>query len=105
MSRDELVFGRECLSFRQQASSDDYLLEMTHNQIDEILISLGWEKLLRKDHLMLFRKYDNDLEVYSYKSKKIYHYSFQRISSLVFGTFNDISALVFLQVQVSEFMG
>lgn len=42
---------------------------MTHDQVDEILISLGWEKVLRKDHLMLYRKYDNELEVYSYKSK------------------------------------
>ena len=42
---------------------------MTYNQVDDILISLGWEKLLRKDHLMLFRKYDDDLQVYSYKSK------------------------------------
>ena len=43
---------------------------MTHSQIEEILTAVGWEKLLRKDHLMLFRKYDNDLQVYSYKSKK-----------------------------------
>ena len=57
--------------FRQEASSDEYLLDMTDSQADEILISLGWEKLLRKDHLMLFRKYDHDLEVYSYKSKSI----------------------------------
>lgn len=75
---------------------------MTHNQIDDILISLGWEKLLRKDHLMLFRKYDDDLEVYSYKSNSLSSivHSHQ-FASLVFGTFNDISALVFLQVQVS----
>jgi hypothetical protein len=45
---------------------------MTHSQADEILISLGWEKLLRKDHLMLFRKYDPDLQIYSYKSKCIF---------------------------------
>ncbi len=44
---------------------------MTHNQIDEILVSLGWEKLLRKDHLMLFRKYDRELQVYEYKSNHI----------------------------------
>ncbi|CAF3679034.1 unnamed protein product [Rotaria sordida] len=69
----------------QQASSDEYLLNMTHSQVDEALITLGWEKILRKDHLLLFRKYDHDLQVYAYK---------------IFGTFNDISALVFLQVQV-----
>jgi len=45
---------------------------MTNSQIDDILISLGWEKLLRKDHLMLFRKYDHDLQVYAYKSKSIF---------------------------------
>jgi len=45
---------------------------MTNSQIDDILISLGWEKLLRKDHLMLFRKYDHDLQVYAYKSKFIF---------------------------------
>ncbi len=44
---------------------------MTNSQADEILISLGWEKILRKDHLMLFRKYDYDLQVYSYKSREI----------------------------------
>ncbi len=58
--------------FRQQASSDEYLLDMTHSQVDDILISLGWEKIMRKDHLMLFRKYDHDLQVYSYKSKMIF---------------------------------
>jgi hypothetical protein len=58
--------------FRQQASSDEYLLNMTHSQVDDILISLGWEKIMRKDHLMLFRKYDHDLQVYSYKSKMIF---------------------------------
>ncbi len=58
--------------FRQQASSDEYLLNMTHSQVDDILISLGWEKIMRKDHLMLFRKYDHDLQVYSYKSKTIF---------------------------------
>jgi hypothetical protein len=45
---------------------------MTNSQIDDILISLGWEKLLRKDHLVLFRKYDHDLQVYAYKSKLIF---------------------------------
>ncbi|CAF2392200.1 unnamed protein product [Rotaria sp. Silwood2] len=69
----------------QQASSDEYLLNMTHSQVDEALLSLGWEKILRKDHLLLYRKYDKDLQVYSYK---------------IFGTFNDISAIVFLQVQL-----
>jgi hypothetical protein len=59
----------DCIFFRQQANSDEYLLNMTNSQADEILISLGWEKLLRKDHLMIFRKYDHDLQVYSYKSK------------------------------------
>ena len=44
---------------------------MTDRQADDILVSLGWEKLLRKEHLMLFRKYDHDLQVYSYKSKYI----------------------------------
>jgi len=57
--------------FRQQASSDEYLLDMTDSQTEDILISLGWEKVLRKEHLMLFRKYDHDLEVYSYKSRSI----------------------------------
>ncbi|CAF0963686.1 unnamed protein product [Adineta steineri] len=69
----------------QEASSDDYLLKMSNAQVDETLTSFGWEKLLRKDHLMLFRKYDHELQVYSYK---------------IFGTFNDISALVFFQVQL-----
>jgi len=45
---------------------------MTDSEVDEILISLGWQKLLRKDHLMLFRKYDHDLQIYSYKSKYIF---------------------------------
>ncbi len=58
--------------FRQQANSDDYLLDMMPSQVDDILISLGWEKIMRKDHLMLFRKYDHDLQVYSYKSKTIF---------------------------------
>ncbi|UJR35624.1 hypothetical protein I4U23_028374 [Adineta vaga] len=69
----------------QEACSDDYLLNMTNSQVNDVLTSLGWEKLLRKDHLMLFRKYDDELQVYSYK---------------IFGTFNDISALVFFQVQL-----
>jgi hypothetical protein len=60
---------RRIFNFRQQASSDSYLLNLTNNQADDLLISLGWEKLLRKDHLMLFRKYDHDLQVYAYKSK------------------------------------
>jgi hypothetical protein len=62
--------------FRQQASSDDYLLDMTPSQVDDILLSLGWEKVMRKDHLMLFRKYDDDLQVYSYKSKMIFFFAF-----------------------------
>ncbi|CAF4401826.1 unnamed protein product [Rotaria socialis] len=69
----------------QEASSDEYLLNMTHDKIDEVLVSLGWEKVIRKDHLLLYRKYNNELQIYSYK---------------ILGTFNDISALVFFQVQL-----
>ena len=59
---------------------------------------------MRKDHLLLFRKYNDDLQVYSYKSndeQRSFKHDMEIIS--VFGTFNDISALVFLQVQVSKF--
>ena len=71
--KNDVCEGKEMFfCSRQQASSDDYLLDMTPNQVEDILISLGWEKLLRKDHLMLFRKYEDDLEVYSYKSKTKY---------------------------------
>lgn len=66
-----MMIDRYDFYFRQQASSDEYLLDMTDSQTEDILISLGWEKVLRKEHLMLFRKYDHDLEVYSYKSRSI----------------------------------
>ena len=53
---------------------------------------------------MLFRKYDDELQVYSYKSKCTTHVSsiMSDLFSVVFGTFNDISALMFFQVQVRE---
>lgn len=69
----------------QQAASDDFLLDLSNDQADEVLISLGWEKVLRKEYLMLYRRFDHDLQIYIYK---------------MLGTFDDITALVFLQVQL-----
>lgn len=68
-----------------QGASDEYLLNMSNSEVEEVLLSFGWEKLLIKENLMLFRKYDEDLKLYCYK---------------LFGAFNDITALVFLQVQL-----
>lgn len=62
-----LALLSEC-RFRKQAASDEYLLNMENTEVEEVLTSMGWEKLLRKEHLMLFRKYDETLQVYSYKS-------------------------------------
>ena len=80
---------------------------MENSDIEQILITFGWEKMLRKDHLMLFRKYDHDLNVYCYKSTFVdicqcSQFDLIFFLVLVFGTFHDITALVFLQVQVSS---
>ena len=57
--------------FRSQAASDEFLLDLTNDQADEVLISLGWEKVLRKEYLMLYRRFDHDLQIHIYKSSRI----------------------------------